>query len=57
MYASVSKQIGMLKRLKDLIILSTIIPHLTYCYCTLIVWHFSHACDWRKLERLQERAL
>ena len=52
MCARVSKQIGVLKRLKNLI--PATIPHLTYCY---FVWHFSCSCDWQKLERLQERAL
>lgn len=53
---------GLLNRLKNLIPTSAklqlfkcaIIPHLTYCH---LVWHFSRASDWRKLERLQERAL
>ena len=51
-----------MNRLKNLIPTSAklqlfkcaIIPHLTYCH---LVWHFSRASDWRKLERLQERAL
>ena len=58
----VSKQVGILNRLKNLIpscaklelYKSAIMPHLIYCH---LVWHFSLASDWRKLERLQERAL
>lgn len=58
----VSKQVGILNRLKNLIpssaklqlYKSAIIPHLIYCH---LVWHFSRASDWWKLERLQERAL
>ena len=56
---SVSKQV--LKRLKNLIPTSAkllfkcaLTLHLTYCH---LVWHFSRASDWRKLERLQEQAL
>ena len=57
----VSKQVGILNRLKSLIpacaklqlYKSAIIPHLTYCH---LMWHFSRASDWRKLQRLQERA-
>ena len=58
----ISKQVGILNRLKNLIpscaklelYKSAIMPHLIYCH---LVWHFSLASDWRKLERLQERAL
>ena len=57
----VSKQVGILNRLKNLIpssaklqLQSAIIPHPTYCH---LVWHFSPASDWRKLERLLESAL
>ena len=59
---TVSKQVGILNRLKNLIpscaklqlYKSAIIPHLIYCQ---LVWHFSRASDWQKLERLQEKAL
>ena len=33
---------------------SAILPQLTYCH---IVWNFCHSSDYRKLERIQERAL
>ena len=58
----VSKHVGVLNRSKNPIptraklqlFKAAIIPHLTYCH---LVWHFSRAFDWRKLERLQKRAL
>ena len=57
-----SKKVGVLVRLRNMIpreaklqlYKSAILPNLTYCH---IVWHFCKACDARKLERVQERAL
>ena len=57
-----SKKVGVLNRLRNLIPCRAklllykcfIMPHLTYCH---LVWHFCKNSDYRKLERLQERAL
>ena len=57
-----SQRVGVMMRLKKLIptnakltlYKSAILPYLTYCHLT---WHLCTACNKRKLERMQERAL
>ena len=57
-----SQRVGVMIRLKKLIptnakltmYKSAILPYLAYCHLT---WHLCTACNKRKLERMQERAL
>ena len=36
---------------------SAILPYLTYCHDLIMTWHLCTACNERKLERMQARAL
>ena len=56
-------RVGVMMRLKKFILTnakltlykSAILPYLTYCHD--LTWHLCTACNKRKLERMQERAL
>ena len=60
---SASQRVEVMLRLKKLIPInakltlykSAILPYLTYCHD--LTWHLCTACNERKLERMQERAL